>query len=60
MIEYPDWLAEEDRFLYREYLRRRARRFATDRGLAIHHIDGNPHNNDLTNLKLVSIKEHSR
>lgn len=24
----------------------------------IHHIDGNPHNNDISNLKAVSIQEH--
>jgi len=28
------------------------------RSLEIHHIDGNHHNNDLSNLKLVTIDEH--
>lgn len=27
-------------------------------GMAVHHIDGNPHNNTPANLRLVSIKEN--
>ena len=28
------------------------------RSMEIHHIDGNHHNNDIANLKLVTIEEH--
>lgn len=29
-------------------------------GMIVHHIDGNKRNNDITNLKLMSIREHNR
>lgn len=30
------------------------------KGLHIHHIDGNKSNNDISNLELLSVKEHSK
>lgn len=33
--------------------------YANQTGLAVHHIDGNPYNNDPANLTLVRIDENS-
>ena len=39
----------------------RARRLvSTPQGKEIHHIDGNPQNNDLSNLEFLTRKEHMR
>ena len=29
-------------------------------GMVVHHVDGNKKNNDISNLKLLSIREHNR
>ena len=49
------------------YSRQKARKIYTDSGLfkmksnlVVHHIDGNPMNNDLNNLQLMKIGDHVR
>lgn len=67
----PEWRAAKadfdeafsvERAFNQAFLRAFGRQYREMRrkGLAVHHVDGDPRNNDLANLRLVPIKERAR
>lgn len=47
------------KFNWDRWLRRRGTP-ATGKGMAMHHVDGNPYNNDVSNLRIVHIAKNRR
>lgn len=61
-----DWLCREleamtpEELLSLDRAMRRRGRPNTKPGQAVHHIDGNPYNNDPANIRIVSIRSNRR
>lgn len=56
---FMETLTEEELRVLDRILRGQGRP-RTLKGQAVHHLDGNPYNNDLANLKIVDITENRR
>lgn len=58
--ESQTWVSDDDVARLRDAVRAMARRRMAASGLAVDHVDGDPTNNDLANLRVVDIRDHRR
>lgn len=58
--EILDGLSDEECLLALLILRRRLRPANVPKEMAVHHVDGNPYNNNPANLRLVDPRENRR